>query len=49
MQYALIADTLDNAVAAGLYVILSVRNGPGRNAMMPDVDDADVITNGVEF
>lgn len=44
MQYALITEALDNATASGLYVVLSVRNGPGRNAMMPDVDDADVIT-----
>jgi len=30
--------------AAGLYTVVSVRNGPGRNALMPDVTDEDVIT-----
>jgi len=44
-QYALVTETLDNATTAGLYVILSIRNGPGRNAMMPDVNDSDVIAN----
>ena len=43
-QFSLVADALDNVAAAGLYAILTVRNGPGRNAMMPDVDDGDVIT-----
>ncbi len=44
VQYDLVTAALNNAAAAGLYVVLSVRNGPGRNAMMPDIDDEDVIT-----
>jgi TolB protein len=43
-QYKLLTEALDNVAAAGLYTVLSVRNGPGRNAMMPDVDDSDVMT-----
>ncbi|MFQ5407229.1 MAG: cellulase family glycosylhydrolase, partial [Anaerolineales bacterium] len=43
-QIALLEAALDNVAAAGLYAVVAVRNGPGRNAMMPDVDDADVIT-----
>jgi hypothetical protein len=35
---------LDNVVAAGLTAVVAVRNGPGRNAMMPDIADEDVIT-----
>ncbi len=43
-QFAFVTATLDNVTAAGLYAVVSVRNGPGRNAMMPDVADEDVIT-----
>ena len=43
-QYAYLSEALDNAASAGLYSIVSVRNGPGRNAMMPGIEDSDVIT-----
>jgi hypothetical protein len=43
-QYALVTGALDNAEAAGLYVILGIRNGPGRNALMDSVDEGDVVT-----
>jgi hypothetical protein len=43
-QFALVTGALDNMAAAGLYAVVSVRNGPGRNAMMPDVADDEVIT-----
>lgn len=43
-QFALVRQALDNAQTAGLYVILSVRNGPGTNSMLSDVDDDDVKT-----
>ncbi len=43
-QLALAAAALDNVAAAGLYAVVGVRNGPGRNAMMPAIEDEDVIT-----
>jgi len=43
-QYAFLTGALDNAAAAGLYSVVSVRNGPGRNAMIPSIEEADVIT-----
>lgn len=43
-QFSLLKDALDNVEAAGLYAVVAVRNGPGRNAMMPDIADKDVIT-----
>ncbi len=43
-QYAFLTKALDNAAAAGLYSVVSVRNGPGSNAMMPGIEEADVIT-----
>ncbi|HHH39041.1 MAG TPA: hypothetical protein ENK50_05640, partial [Sedimenticola sp.] len=44
----LLRNALDNLAEAGLYAVLAVRNGPGRNAMMPDVRDKDVITTFYE-
>jgi hypothetical protein len=43
-QFYLVEGALDNAKQAGLYVVLAVRNGPGVNAMMPGIADADVIS-----
>ena len=43
-QYALVTRALDNIRDAGLYAVLSVRNGPGTNAMIPGIEDPDVIT-----
>ncbi|MDQ1353759.1 MAG: hypothetical protein QG657_4066, partial [Acidobacteriota bacterium] len=43
-QYAFLTEALDNAAAAGLYSVISVRNGPGCNAMMPGIEEPDVIT-----
>jgi hypothetical protein len=42
-QYDLLEAALDNLSEVGLYAIVSVRNGPGRNAMMPGIADEDVI------
>jgi hypothetical protein len=42
-QYDLLEATLDNLSEVGLYAVVSVRNGPGRNAMMPGIADEDVI------
>ncbi len=43
-QFALVTGALDNIAEAGLMAIVAVRNGPGRNAMMPGINDEDVIT-----
>ena len=43
-QFALVTAALDNIAEAGLATVVAVRNGPGRNAMMPDVVDEEVIT-----
>ncbi len=43
-QFDRVTAALDNVAAAGLYAVVAVRNGPGRNGMMPDVADEDVIT-----
>lgn len=43
-QIALVTAALNNIAEAGLTAIVAVRNGPGRNAMMPGIADEDVIT-----
>ena len=43
-QIALVTAALDNVAAAGLVAVVGVRNGPGRNGMMPAIEDEDVLT-----
>ena len=43
-RFRLLEAALDNVKAAGLHAVVAVRNGPGRNAMMPDIANRDVIT-----
>ena len=42
-QFGLVTAALDNIAAAGLSAVVAVRNGPGRNAMMPGIEDDDVV------
>ena len=43
-RFKLLTNAVANFKQADLKVILSCRNGPGRNGMMPDIKDKDVIT-----
>ena len=43
-QFTLVTAALDNIAEAGLTAVVAVRNGPGRNAMMPDIEDDEVIS-----
>jgi len=43
-QFVRVTAALNNIAKAGLTAVVAVRNGPGRNAMMPGIEDKDVIT-----
>ena len=44
-EYALLTQALDTAAQVDdLPIIVSIRNGPGRNEMMPDYEDGDELT-----